>query len=105
LHAWHLTKHPSAQSGRLARKSRTSDGAFLEAVKASRWYEAQELLDKGAHVDEPNQDGTTPLIAMVAKNRTDWIIWLLARGADVDMADDVSPALPLSLSLGIHKQE
>jgi ankyrin repeat protein len=42
------------------------------------------LLNAGARVDEPNEDGDTPLTYAVMRNRLALVKMLVARGADVN---------------------
>jgi len=49
---------------------------------------ATVILDNGADIDAPSNDGTTPLLAAVWRGRSELIRYLLERGADPNLFND-----------------
>ncbi len=62
------------------------------------------LLDKGAKIDNPNNDGSTPLMGAAVNNRLDVVELLLDRAANIDARDKFDyTALYLAKIMG-HKR-
>ena len=68
-----------------------------DAAEQQRGAAVRSAVEKGAHVDAAQADGTTALHWAVYHNDTDLALWLLERGADASLANDYS-ARPLTLA-------
>ena len=82
-----MTAH---QRAALARPASSDLGAKLRAAAArGRAAEVEALLDQGAPVDEPDDQGDTALIRAVRAGHADAAAALRRRGADVDRQNHV----------------
>ena len=71
------------------------------AAKNGNEVRLQELLQQGNSVDQPNRDGTTPLIMSALSGQTETAKWLLNNGADVNAkAKDGNTAIHSAAFLG-----
>lgn len=65
----------------------------------------RELIEEGEYdVDEPSEDGTTPLLAAVSANQTEIVKYLLSKGAQRDQASNAGMA-PLHVAATMNQTE
>jgi hypothetical protein len=80
----------SMNAGRLAHtRSGTQPAALQSAAAAGDIVQTTALLDKGAPLNERDDQGRTPLMLAVMQNRPDIVQLLLDRGADPNIVDSI----------------
>lgn len=70
------------------------------AIEQGDFSAANDALDAGAPVDEPDNDGELPLMHAIAENRVEIVRELLRRGAPVDSRGD-EDYTPLMVAAGV----
>ena len=86
--------------GRRARKADDAKDIWL-ASKAGNLEKVNELIEAGVAADQPNDDGTTPLIMAALGGKTEVARLLIEKGADVNAkANDGNTAIHSAAFLG-----
>jgi uncharacterized protein len=55
---------------------------LFTAIHAHHWDRFVQLLDSGAHINQPNSAGFTPVMELAVAKQFDRVWWMLERGAD-----------------------